>query len=280
MQPVFVGDVQGCADELEQVVERAASEFGRRFELWVVGDLVNRGPDNLRALRLVRELVEAKRAHYVLGNHEVALLQCALGTRRVARGDTFTDVLEARDRDDWVDWLRARPLAAFGRLGEQEFVMLHAAAHPDWGLAELSRRARRASQRLAGDREQARAFLAKQPGGRRRDTLDRMTSCRSVTGTDWSPEPPRDGAVAWHQDWSQRGHDYGVVYGHWSLQGLHVAPGLRGLDTGCVHHGRDGDRWLTAWVPDPRSKTPFGVPDRCFWKVPARRVYYAARARA
>ena len=60
-------------------------------------------------------------------------------------------------------------------------------------------------------------------------------------------------------------------------EGLHVAPGLRGLDTGCVHHGRNGDRALTAWLPDERRSTPFGVPDESFWRVPAKRIYYAAR---
>ena len=67
MQQIFVGDVQGCADELDELLARARDAFGDGFELWVVGDLVNRGPDNLRPLERVRELVEQGRAHYVLG---------------------------------------------------------------------------------------------------------------------------------------------------------------------------------------------------------------------
>ena len=59
MQQVFIGDVQGCADEFEEMLERAERAFGEHFELWLVGDLVNRGPENLRALRRVRALVEA-----------------------------------------------------------------------------------------------------------------------------------------------------------------------------------------------------------------------------
>ena len=107
-----------------------------------------------------------------------------------------------------------------------------------------------------------------------------MTCARSVKGARcrWSSRPPSEAAgVAWHEAWLERGHDYGVVYGHWSLQGLHVAPGLRGLDTGCVHHGRGRDGYLTAWLPDPDAGTPFSVPDERFWRVRARRAYYARR---
>ena len=67
------------------------------------------------------------------------------------------------------------------------------------------------------------------------------------------------------------------MYGHWARQGLHVAAGLRGLDTGCVHHGRGRDGWLTAWLPEAASSDPFATPDTSFWKIPARRAYYAER---
>ena len=88
------------------------------------------------------------------------------------------------------------------------------------------------------------------------------------------PELAPPGYEAWHAAWSERGHAYGVVYGHWALQGLHVAPGLRGLDTGCVHHNPERDGTLTAWLPDGHADDPFALPDENFWHVPARRQYY------
>jgi bis(5'-nucleosyl)-tetraphosphatase (symmetrical) len=273
VQQIFVGDVQGCADELSDVLARARAGFGSRFELWVVGDLVNRGPHSLRALRLVRELAEAGRARMVLGNHEISLLETALGTRALMPTDTFADVLDARDADEWIDWLLSRPLAEISRLGGQPFAMVHAAVHPDWSLPDVAAHAARAAAGLRAGRAAARRLLAAGERGPERDDLERLTSCRSVAGASWSAEIPQPGSVAWHAEWSRRRHDYGVVYGHWSLQGLHVAPGLRGLDTGCVHHGRSGARALTAWLPDPRSPTPFGVPDARFWQIPAKRVY-------
>ncbi|MFO0691426.1 MAG: hypothetical protein U0900_22195, partial [Myxococcota bacterium] len=94
----------------------------------------------------------------------------------------------------------------------------------------------------------------------------------------WSSADPAPPMRPWHAAWSARGHGFGLVYGHWARQGLHAAPGLRGLDTGCVHHGRGRDGFLTAWVPDetPRSdgRRSFDVPDERFWHIPARRRYY------
>ena len=129
-QPIFVGDVQGCADELETLVDRAEATFGDAFELWMVGDVVNRGPANLRALQRVRELVAAGRGHYVLGNHELNLLRVAAGAAELGPLDTISDVLEAPDADEWIEWLRRRPLAIVGEIGSRSFVLVHASVPP------------------------------------------------------------------------------------------------------------------------------------------------------
>jgi bis(5'-nucleosyl)-tetraphosphatase (symmetrical) len=282
-QPIFVGDVQGCADELDLLLERAERSFGDGFELWLVGDLVNRGPHNLRVLRRVRALAAAGRARCVLGNHDVNLLRVAAGQRPLSPLDSIADVLEAPDAGDWIEWLRRLPLVASGSIGAQPFAVVHAAVHPDWSLAELERRARRVEARLGcADADAALRFLAGDPAADPDlDTLARVTCCRSVCARGaWSPQPPElapPGFEAWHAGWSRRAHAYGVVYGHWALQGLHVAAGLRGLDTGCVHHGRGRDGFLTAWLPEVGGEPPFSPSDERFWRVPARRAYYAHR---
>ena len=277
MQRIFLGDVQGCADELDTLLDRAGAEFGEAFELWVVGDLINRGPDNLRPLARIRALVDAGRAHYVLGNHELHLIRSWLGVRPLTPLDTFGDVLDSADVEDWIDWLLRRPLVEAEILGDQHFAMVHASTHPDWSLDDLLGAARRAEARLRGSRDGLRMLLAGD-GSPEADVLGRLTRCRAVTPDGrWSAEPPLPPERAWHEAWSERGHTYGVVYGHWSLQGLHVGAGLRGLDTGCVHHGRGRDGALTAWVPDPSAARPFDAPDRAFWSTPARRAYYAFR---
>src|SRR5512136_2450910 len=106
MSTYAIGDIQGCARTFDRLLERL--KFNpRRDRLWLVGDLVNRGPGWLGVLRRVRELGDAVTA--VLGNHDLHLLARALGVRKAERDDTLDDVLAARDRDQLIDWLAARP---------------------------------------------------------------------------------------------------------------------------------------------------------------------------
>jgi len=271
-----VGDVQGCADELDELVERAARAFGEAFELWLVGDVVNRGPASRRALERVRALADAGRARLVLGNHELSLLRVAFGQRPPAPDDTFQELLEAGERERWIDWIRAWPLVESGRLGAQRFAMVHAAVAPGWSLAELEARARRVEARLRRSSDEAARLLASEPeADDDADVLARVTRCRSVDAKGrWSSRPPARPEDAWHRRWAAERPDYGVVYGHWALQGLHVADGLRGLDSGCVYHGFGRDGFLTAWLPPPQAREPFGVPDPHFWQIPARGRYW------
>jgi bis(5'-nucleosyl)-tetraphosphatase (symmetrical) len=276
VQRIFVGDVQGCADELGDLVARARSTFGGEFELWLVGDLVNRGPASLRVLQMVRALEDAGRARSVLGNHEVSLLRVAAGKRKLAEDDTFQDVLEAGG--DWLDWVRARPLAIADAVGAERFAIVHAAVVPGWSLEEFVDRTRRVEERLAESPKQARRLLAADPReDEDADLLARTTRCRRVDARGgWSSREPDRSEDAWHARWSAHAPDYGVVYGHWATQGLHVAPRLRGLDTGCVYQGVWGDRSLTGWLPARDAARPFDVPDEHFWRIAARARYIRA----
>lgn len=276
MQRIFAGDVQGCADELAELVSRARSEFGGDFEVWLVGDLVNRGPASLRALEIARDLEAAGRARLVLGNHELALLRVAFGLRPLRREDTFRDVLEAGD--EWIEWLRGQPILIADRLGAERFAMVHASAPPGLALDLLAARAAQLAARLAASRDEAIALLASDPArSADADLLAQLTSCRSIDARGrWSSREPERPSDAWHARWSAGNTPYGVVYGHWATQGLHVARGLRGLDSGCVYHGAFGDRWLTAWVPEPSDERPFRTPDERFWRIPARAQYVRA----
>ena len=99
----LVGDVQGCCDALARLLQQIGFSASRDH-VYVLGDLVNRGPDSLGSLRLLRGLGES--ATCLLGNHDLHALAVANGARKLQRSDTLAELLAAPDRDALLDWLR------------------------------------------------------------------------------------------------------------------------------------------------------------------------------
>ena len=126
MPTYAIGDLQGCHDELQQLLARIS--FRESDRLWFVGDLVNRGPKSLEALRYVKQL--GHRAIVVLGNHDLHLVSVHEGFAKRRQSDTFDDVLEAPDRGELIDWLRTRPLMHV----EGGWAMVHAGLLPRWSI--------------------------------------------------------------------------------------------------------------------------------------------------
>lgn len=218
---VFVGDVQGCRIELERLLDALRFDPAED-ELHPVGDFVNRGPDSAGVLRLCRALG----AGGVLGNHDVHLLRVAAGLRETGPRDTIGDVLAAEDRDELLAWLAERPWMRTW----SDVWLVHAGLDPTWDDPAAL---------LAGrdplERDPLTEFAVR---ARYCDAAGRRPA------SDWPP--PQAPYAPWHEHWRAR-HPDGptVVFGHWSRQGLLVAPGLRGLDSGCVW----GER-LTAWIAE------------------------------
>src|SRR5688572_3158673 len=128
MATYALGDVQGCFDELQQLLRKA--NFGPRDRLWFVGDLVNRGPKSLEVLRFVRDL--GQRAITVLGNHDLHLVAQYEGVEKLKAKDTFQDVLDAPDAGELVAWLRARPMVH----AQNGYALVHAGLLPQWTVAK------------------------------------------------------------------------------------------------------------------------------------------------
>ena len=150
-----IGDVQGCMASLERLLALIEYTPGRD-ELWLVGDLVNRGPRSLDVLRWARAQGDA--IVTVIGNHDLHLLARAAGVSPEKKRDTLDDVLAAPDRDELLDWLRARPLAHVA----DGFAMVHAGIHPRWTIDDLRARAAEIEHELRAP--SWRAFLAHVPG--------------------------------------------------------------------------------------------------------------------
>jgi len=138
MRTFAIGDIQGCFAEFEQLLEQIRFD-PQQDRLWLVGDLVNRGPQSLQVLRKVRALGSA--VVTVLGNHDLHLLAAALSpTESLKPKDTLGEIFEASDRDELLHWLRHRPmLHSDERLG---YTMVHAGLAPQWTGSGASLRAR------------------------------------------------------------------------------------------------------------------------------------------
>jgi len=245
-----VGDVQGCHDELQQLLELAGFDL-TKDELWLTGDLVARGPLSLEVLRFVHQL--GQRARTVLGNHDLHLLATAAGHVKPKKKDKLEALLAAPDRDELLHWLRQQPL-----LVEHEslpVMMCHAGLSPQWDLDTARACAREVEALLRGD--QADWLLQHMYGdepsrwdprlvGLPRwryiiNSFTRLRFCHPDGRLEFhnklAPQPGGhpDGLRPWFELRQPDAGEPFLVFGHWAaLLGQCSGPQMRALDTGCV----------------------------------------------
>ena len=267
-----IGDVQGCTDELEELLQQIRFDAARD-RLWFVGDLVNRGPRSLDALRLVRSLGDA--ATVVLGNHDLHLLAIARGGAAWRATDAaLKPIFDAPDRETLLDWLQSRPLMHHD--AGLATSLLHAGLPPQWTVATALGCAREVERRLQGERvgELFAHMYGNEPSvwreelegwDRLRFAINAFTRLRVCAVADGRmllhyKGPPRSAPegsvplfrVPWRKSAGER-----LVVGHWSALGYVAENGVLGLDTGCV--------WgvtLTAQQIDVPASLPVEVPNR------------------
>ena len=254
-----IGDVQGCAAELEALLDRIGYSPARD-RLWFVGDLVNRGPRSLDVLRLVAGLGDS--SVVVLGNHDLHLLAAARGAGLRDGDESLAPVLAAPDRGRLLDWLQSRRMlhhdASLGR------VMIHAGLPPQWDLDRARSCAAELEQVLQG--EASGAFFEHMYGNqpdlwhddlsgmdRLRYTVNALTRLRACDASGrmlLKLKGPVDrlpaGAMPWFRVPGRLTAGVSVVCGHWSALGYHDADGVLALDTGCVWGGTLTARRLDA----------------------------------
>jgi len=255
MATYAIGDIQGCYRELRALLDRIA--FDPALDrLWLVGDLVNRGPDSLAVLRFVRGLGSAALA--VLGNHDLHLLACAWGGRKPHRLDTLEAILQAPDREPLLDWLSARPLLHHD--SASGVAMVHAGLPPQWSLAAALRHAREMEAVLRGEdrAEFTRRMYGDEPDRWSEDltgwdrlrfivnSFTRMRYCTIDGRLDLKVkaapgEQPSD-LLPWYAVSTRASRDTRILFGHWATLGLAAeataAHNVVHLDTGCVWGGR------------------------------------------
>jgi len=271
MSVYAIGDVQGCYDALQRLLEHIGFDESHD-QLWFVGDLVNRGPASLATLRFVKNLGEC--AVTVLGNHDLHLLAAAAGHRAPKSSDTLADVLGAPDRDALIDWLRRRPLLHVDeRLG---FAMVHAGIPHIWNFDAARARAREVECALAGDdyEDVLAAMYGNNPAcwddelrGMKRlrliiNYLTRMRLIDAVGTLDLTYDGPLVGIPrgysAWFEFYRTVPPRFPVIFGHWAaLNGVSGMERMHALDTGCVWGNRltalrldDVERFSVGFVED------------------------------
>ena len=275
MKTYAIGDLQGCAHEAQVLLERVIEDGGADARIVFVGDLINRGPDSLAALRKVAALSQASggRIEALLGNHDLHLLAVAAGAQRLSRSDTLDEILAAPDRDALIAWLRQRPLA----LLEDGHLLVHAGVAPQWSAAQTVALAAEVEAVLRGPGWID--FLAQMYGNepdrwddaltgvaRLRcivNVLTRMRLCAPDGRMDFKEKesagaPPGSSLLPWFDLPGRRSVDATVVFGHWSALGLLLRPDVIGLDSGCVWGGHltalclDDHRLLQVDCPEYR----------------------------
>lgn len=249
MATFAIGDIHGCFGTLQRLMKAIRFDPGRD-RLWLVGDLVNRGPGSLEVLRWVRQLGD--RAVCVLGNHDLKLLACGLGIRSSLKNPHLSPILAARDCDELLGWLRSRPLVHC----EGGYVLVHAGLLPGWTVDQAVQLGGEIRRRLRGPgaAELLQCLTArnlseskqKESGLLRLATaLRAMTQLRTLNpggSMDHSFVGPLaempDTLIPWFSFPGRRNSSATIVFGHWAALGLYRAPGIAGLDSNCVRGGR------------------------------------------
>ena len=250
MSTYVVGDIQGCDDELGELL--ALIRFNPANDhAYFVGDLVNRGPKSAEVLRRVKALSDIGAADSVLGNHDFFLIMALEGFSKLHDGDTLDQVLRAEDARELVDWLRLRPLL----IELDDTVIVHAGLLPAWTAADARTLAHEVERELRGPNY--RSFLQTLFGNEPRSWHDdlrgvarhraivnafaRLRFCTPFSEIEFKEK--RDASFApkgffpWFRLPGRRTANAHVMSGHWSSEGLRLLPTVSLLDSGCLWGG-------------------------------------------
>ena len=245
MATYWVGDLQGCNASFGHLLD--ALDFSpSRDRLVVLGDLINRGPDNLGILS--RLMTYGASATCLLGNHDLFVLAAYHGVKALKRGDTVQDVFNSPQAAGLMDWLAHRPMVWH----EAGCLLVHAGVLPQWTSEETLKLGGEVEAALRGPQRQVffEHLFGNQPvrwhealvgADRLRVIVNALTRLRFctpegdmefVTKEGLGSAPP--GHMAWFDVPGRRTSGTPVVFGHWSMVGGLRRPHLACLDTGCL----------------------------------------------
>lgn len=252
MSTYVVGDIQGCYDALQRLLEKIRFDPAEDV-LWCPGDLVNRGGQSLDTLRLLHSLGDRFLA--TLGNHDLFLLKedWKYPDGATPNGE-LRKVLQASDRRVLMHWLRHFPLAHHS--AHHGILMLHAGVIPQWTVEDTMSHAAEIEVRLRSDKagkffarmnkNWVRRWKDERAGWRRRrlisNILTRLRFCdkngKILGSASGPPGSARRPYKAWFKHSNRRTLDTTIIFGHWAALGLYQKKNVICLDSGCVWGGK------------------------------------------
>ncbi|MEJ2609815.1 MAG: symmetrical bis(5'-nucleosyl)-tetraphosphatase [Candidatus Thiodiazotropha sp.] len=246
-----IGDIQGCYDELQRLLELIQFD-PTRDTLWLAGDLVNRGPKSLQVLRFVKSLGE--HAISVLGNHDLHLLALSQGNLSHHKHGNLIEVLNAPDRDELIDWLRHRPVMY--QHPSRGYSLIHAGLPPQWDINTALACAQELETVLRGPgfHDFCQIMYGNQPDKwnnslRGMDRLRFITNCftrlrycthdgRLAMQDKGPPEQHKNGSIPWYEMPNRKTKNQPILFGHWSTLGYRKIGNVWSLDSGCLWGGK------------------------------------------
>lgn len=251
MATYAIGDIQGCYQSLQKLLNKIGFNLNHD-RLWILGDIINRGPESLKTLQFLYEL--RQHIQCVLGNHDLHFLAVEAGVREATRKDTFSEILYAPDRHKLVSWLKKQPLFYYDK--PLNFAMSHAGIPAFWNIKQASKLSQEVHNCL--NSKKAHQFFAAMYGdtpyqwssdlqGMERlrfitNCFTRMRYCYQDGALDLTQKVPLGQQPTLLRPWfklpRQKPLTCQFAFGHWaSLQGQCEVKGIYALDTGCVWGG-------------------------------------------
>ena len=247
-----IGDIQGCFSEFRSLLEKLDFE-SNSDQLWLTGDLINRGPQSLEVLKYLRNLGPSVVS--VLGNHDLHLIAQVMNKNNPKSVEKdLRPILESKDKIDLIEWLRHLPLLFFDK--SRKTILVHAGLHPLWNLLESQLYASEVEELLQGNNAQQflKAMYGNMPNkwnsnlngyDRYRLIINCLTRLRYV-GPDIEldfieknhPKENKNSAlVPWFEVNNRVNKEYRIIFGHWSHLRFYSEHNIICLDGGCVFGG-------------------------------------------
>ena len=249
-----IGDIQGCYKEFKLALKKVNFNLGEDY-LWLVGDLINRGPDSLKLLKHIYKIKE--RTHIVLGNHDLHFLACFYGQRKLAKADTISKLMQSKKSLKYAKFLIEQPLIFKKEIifknKSKKVIMVHAGIPPNLSLENcfdlnkefqiaLKKNPKRILKKIFNNpfskfsKKMSRIdriiFFA--------NALTRIRACNHKGEIDFNfkgriNEIPKKLNAWFNYENSIIGENSQLIFGHWAaIKGKTKKKDIFGLDTGCV----------------------------------------------